>query len=287
MKVAHAAEIEFEQWPKPGANKGGIRGENALHRTLLQGRKRTPLNYEFGMATFKGEGNGSPRHKHVFDQFRYAISGDIEYNPGEVIPEGCIGYFPEGTPYGPFKINPTTVLLSLQLGGPSGQGFVHRQDLGDAQQQLAQKGTFEKGIYTWVDEAGRKHNEDAHAAVWRVATGVDKVRMPEPRYKDPILIYPQNYAWREIGPKVAEKLLGVFNECHTSARMLRIERGGSHRFEAGQQEHLMFVIDGAMSMDNADVCQKHDGIHIAAGERPLLAAMADTTLLVYGLPVFP
>jgi hypothetical protein len=286
MKVAHAAEIQFEQWPRPGSGKGGIRGENALHRTLLQGKPRTPTNFEFGIAAFKGEGNGSPRHRHVFDQFRYALSGEIEYGPGQVIPEGCLAYFPEGTPYGPFKIDPKSVLLSLQFGGPSGQGFVHRQVLGDAQSELAAKGTFEKGIYSWIDAEGRKHNEDAHAAVWRVATGVDKVKMPEPRYADPILIYPQNYRWREIAPRVSQKLLGVFNERNTCASMLKIERGGTHDFDAGGQTHIVFVIDGAMSIDNGEVCQKHDGVQIEPGERPHLAAMADTTLLVYGLPVF-
>ena len=58
MRVAHHAEIEYDSWP-------GIRGENALHRTLLQGNKGTPLNFEYGIVTFKNDGNGSPRHKHV------------------------------------------------------------------------------------------------------------------------------------------------------------------------------------------------------------------------------
>jgi hypothetical protein len=45
---------------------------NALHRTLLQGVDGLPDNFEFGITTFKNDGNGSARHRHVFDQFRYA-----------------------------------------------------------------------------------------------------------------------------------------------------------------------------------------------------------------------
>lgn len=279
MRVAHNAEIAFESWP-------GIRGENALHRTLLQGNKGTPLNFEYGIATFKNEGNGSPRHKHVFDQFRYAIKGDIEYNPGQVIPEGGLGYFPEGTPYGPFKIDPKSVFLTCQFGGPSGQGFVHRQDLGVAQKALAAEGTFEKGIYTWVDKDGKKHNDDSHKAVWKRATGKD-VEMPAPRFQDPILIFPDNYKWREIGPLVEEKLLGVFNERNTYARMLRLRKGGSHVRKAEGQIALCFVVEGAMSINGTEVCQKHDGCLFESAEEAKLTAMADTTVLIYGMPQFP
>lgn len=41
----------------------------------------------------------SPRHRHNFDQFRYQIEGDFD-SDGEMKP-GSLGYFPEGTYYGP------------------------------------------------------------------------------------------------------------------------------------------------------------------------------------------
>jgi hypothetical protein len=279
VRVAHHSEIPYDTWPS-------IRGPNALHRTLLQGVKGRPDNFEFGIATFKNDGNGSPRHRHVFDQFRYALKGEIEYNPGEAIPEGCLGFFSEGTPYGPFKIHPRTELLSLQFGGPSGQGFVHRQDLSEAQLALAKQGAFEKGIYTWHDAAGKKHNEDSHKAVWRRATGGEEVQFPEPRFKDPLLIYPQNYKWRDIGAGISEKLLGVFNERNTYAKMLRIAKGASWAREPGPQANIFFVIDGAMSIDGGDVCQKQDAFYLEAGDRARLAAMTETTLLIFGMPAF-
>ena len=283
MKVAHHAEIEYDSWP-------GIRGENALHRTLLQGNKNTPLNFEYGIVTFKNDGNGSPRHKHVFDQFRYAIEGEIEYDPGKTIPQGCLAYFPEGVYYGPFKIHPRTVFLSCQFGGPSGQGFVHRQDLGVAREALAKEGTFEfgqdKGVYVWTDKDGKTHREDSHKAVWQRATGAKEVHMPAPRYDVPILIYPEAYRWVDIGPKVAEKTLGVFNERNTYAKMVKIEKGGTWTRPAEGQKSLNFVVEGAVSLNGSEVCQKHDAFQCEPDESVQVTAMADAMLLIYGMPKF-
>jgi hypothetical protein len=279
MKTAHHAEIDFEDWP-------GIRDEGALHRTLFQGQSGRRDNFEFGIVEFNKERSGSPRHKHVFDQFRFALKGEIEYNPGESIPEGCLAYFPEGTLYGPFRIHKDSTLLSLQLGGPSGQGFIHRQQLGRAQQALAKEGAFEKGIYTWVDAQGRRHSEDAHKAVWRRVTGEADVRMPAPRYDNPVLVFPDNYQWRALGGGAWEKLLGVFNERRTSAAMLKIEKGAKYARAPSRQAHLCFVLEGAMTIDENDVCQRHDACHFESGDQATLSAMTDTTVLVYGLPEF-
>lgn len=279
MRTAHHAEIAFQDWP-------GIRDEGALHRTLFQGQSGRRDNFEFGIVEFEKERNGSPRHRHVFDQFRYALKGEIEYNPGEAIPEGCLAYFPEGTPYGPFRIHKDSTLLSLQLGGPSGQGFIHRQDLGKAQQALAREGAFDKGIYTWVDAEGRRHNEDAHKAVWRRVTGEVDVQMPAPRYDHPVLVYPDNYKWRPLAGGVSEKLLGVFNERRTSAAMLRIEKGASHKRVPGTQAHLHFVLEGAMAIDDEQIFQRHDACHFEPADGAKLTALADTTVLIYGLPDF-
>ena len=50
---------------------------------------------------------------------------------------------------------------------------------------------------------------------------------------------------------------------------------------------LHFVVDGAISVDGAEVCQKHDGCHFEVDEEMRLTALADTVLLVYGMPKFP
>lgn len=279
MRVAHSSRMEFDSWPS-------MRGEYALHKTLLMGNRGDPANFEFGLTTFKGEGNGSPRHRHVFDQFRYAIKGEVEYGPGQVIPEGCLAYFPEGAPYGPFKINPKSVLISFQFGGPSGQGFVYRHDLDDAKQILAKTGRFEKGIYHYIDAQGREQKEDSHKAAWRQATGSDQVRLPEPRHPAPLLMYPERYRWIEIAPSVSEKVLGVFNERHTCAKMLRIAPGGSHHAIAAMQANIFFVTDGALTLEKSEACEPHDAFYLEKGERARISSADGCTLLIFGLPTF-
>ena len=41
-----------------------------------------------------------------------------------------------------------------------------------------------------------------------------------------------------------------------------------------------------MALDGTDVCQRHDACYFEPADHAALAAMVDTTLLVYGLPRF-
>ena len=132
---------------------------------------------------------------------------------------------------------------------------------------------------------GKPRQEDGHDAAWRRVTGKD-LEIPEPRYADPVLIHPEAYKWREIGPAASEKLLGIFNERNTCARMLRIGAGGSHRFDPGRQAAILFVTEGAVTLGENDLCQKHDALYLEPSEAVQLSAMADATLLIYGMPQF-
>ena len=86
-------------WQRSGAH---IRaGAGLLLKKLLTGRPGTPENYLCNIA--KNEGDyGSPRHRHNFDQIRVALDGDMRISPRQSVKEGQIGYFPEGTYYGPY-----------------------------------------------------------------------------------------------------------------------------------------------------------------------------------------
>ena len=163
-------------------------------------------------------------------------------------------------------------------------------DLGVAREELAKTGTFEfgqdKGVYVWTDKDGKQHKEDSHKAVWQRATGVKEVHMPKPRYDAPILIYPEAYRWVDIAPKVAEKVLGVFNERNTYAKMVKIEKGGTWTRPSEGQKALHFVVEGAVSVDGSEVCQKHDAFQCEADESVKVTVMAEATLLIYGMPKF-
>ena len=281
MKVAHNKELEWTQWPS-------IRGDTANVQLLLQGKSGEIDDYELMLSRIEGTEQHSPRHRHVFDQFRCALDQDIPLGPG-IIPKGCIAFIPEGTPYGPFSLPKNLMMLSLQFGGPSGQGHVHTQDLLEAYAKLANEGSFDKGVYTWTDAEGKKHNKDAHKAVWERITGRE-VHYPAPRILDPVVINPDNYQWIVAGPGVAEKLLGVFNERGTYARMLRIEPHASYARPAGKQANICFIKEGACTIEQAgvdqNVLQKWDSFRAEPDESVTITALEQTTLLMFGMPHF-
>ena len=57
-------------------------------------------------------GYGTPRHKHAFDQFRFALDGPREIDDGFLEP-GDLGFYPEGVYYGPQKQTKPSTGLGL------------------------------------------------------------------------------------------------------------------------------------------------------------------------------
>ena len=70
------------------------------HRTVAAGEPGTPGNFILEMVRTTDD-FFSPRHKHNFDQFRYQLEGEFDFDRNGKMTPGTIGYFPEGTPYGP------------------------------------------------------------------------------------------------------------------------------------------------------------------------------------------
>jgi hypothetical protein len=69
----------------------------------------------------------SPAHKHNFDQFRFAYQGDLSIAENMTIREGELCYHPEDVEYRPQvdeEDGTDNILLILQLGGTSGQGYL-------------------------------------------------------------------------------------------------------------------------------------------------------------------
>jgi hypothetical protein len=61
---------------------------------------------------------------------------------------GVIGYFPEGTSYGPQGPDKApSYVATLQFGGPSGSGLLTTKQLADAKSELIKIGVFEKGVF--------------------------------------------------------------------------------------------------------------------------------------------
>src|SRR5215467_11923517 len=103
MIVAHGSRMTFGQ--VSGHRSGGID-----FKRLIQGAPGTPDNFEFSLVRTAGD-YYTPRHRHNFDQIRFCLEGSMNYAPGKNLDAGTVGYFPEGTFYGPQQDTTTSVTL--------------------------------------------------------------------------------------------------------------------------------------------------------------------------------
>src|SRR5689334_3275343 len=60
----------------------------------------------------------SPRHHHNFDQIRFVVAGEVDFNAHVASAGDCV-YFPEGTHYGINPITETVTTCTVQTQGPS------------------------------------------------------------------------------------------------------------------------------------------------------------------------
>lgn len=191
-------------------------------------------------------GYGTPRHKHTFDQFRFALEGDREIKDGYLKPGDC-GFYPEGVSYGPQKQTAPSTGLGLQFQGASGLPYLRHDDLRRAQKALeAEGGAFENGIYRRTLPDGRKITKDGHAACSEYLTG-EKLEFPKPRFAEPIVMHPDAVRWlpdREL-VGVEHKRLGTFGNSGT--RMTRIAPGARIPARIEADAEIRYLVEGSIT----------------------------------------
>lgn len=253
-----------------------------LFRRLLKGEDGSPNNFTFEMSRTYADFY-SPRHRHNFDQFRFQLEGDFSFSRDGKSKPGTLIYHPESAPYGPQSSDEEAVVLVLQFGGASGNGYVSSTEQKAAIEELEKHGTFANGAYTRIDENGKKVNKDAFEAVWEQVNG-RPINYAKPRYQGPIFMHQDSYSWVPVdgNPGVSQKLMGVFTERRTEAGFLRLEAGASCELSGPK---LYFVTSGAGSVGDAAVA-KHTSIHVEAGDRATITAKEPIEMLFLGLPNF-
>ncbi len=205
------------------------------------------IQLEFSWNSYD-KGYGTPRHRHTFDQYRYALEGRRMIEDGFLEPGEC-GFYPEGIYYGPQMQEEATIGLGLQFQGLSGLPYLTHVDLRNARKALAAEGgTFKDGIYTRVFPDGRKINKDSHAACVEYLTG-QKIEFPEGRFEKPIVMRPQGHPWiadrRFAG--VEHKRLGTFGG--SGIRLTRLAPGAkipAHRLEDAE---IRYLIEGSITYE--------------------------------------
>jgi hypothetical protein len=274
-----------ESFAAPSGDVGGSRDGTYDSKLLLWGEEDSPKNYKFNLSHAVTDWK-APRHKHNFDQFRYLLAGEFVYGE-KVLPVGHVAYFPEGIPYGPQIRKQGMSIVLCQIGGASGNGFLSTPQRLKAHAELAERGTFYKGVYTWTDENGNKHNQDSAEAVYEQATG-GKTTYPEPRYNDIIVMNPDNFEWIPEGGSegVSVKWLGTFTERQSSVGFIHIEKGATFQAGTARGVQLCFLVNGGIEYSGRNY-PKHTAFGFDANEGPIgLTATEESKIFFVIGPAF-
>ena len=251
-----------------------------IHRKLMTGERGTPGNFLLELVRTTSD-FFSPRHRHNFDQFRYQVEGEFDFDRNGKMKAGIIGYFPEGTPYGPQSSAVVAVTLVLQFGGASGSGYMTQEEMEASTAELNKCGRFEKGVFRRNDDVEGKRNVDGYQAVWE---NVNKrpMRYPEPRYNDSIMMNPDHFEWVPVDgtPGVYDKLVGVFTERRCIAQFFKLDPRA--RFK-GQGRAIYFLLSGAGQVAG-EPYRRLTTIYCEEGDDPTLVATSETEMLMLGLP---
>ncbi|GFP58816.1 hypothetical protein TASIC1_0011018300 [Trichoderma asperellum] len=282
MEIVHGKDLAFSDISLKHRNKG------LAFKNLFVGQENTPENHL--LALVRSIGFYSPRHKHNFDQFRYAYKGEISISPDKNAVEGELVYHPEGVHYGPQQDSEgERVVLILQFGGTSGQGFLSYRQLEEGQKELAQLGHFEGGKFYRNGRQEADEPQDGYEALWEKFNG-RKLIYPPGRYKDPIIMSPVNYAWRpadnlaNTDGMTFKKPLGVFTERETRAEMIKMKQLGRFSIASENAIRLIFILSGAGEAEGQP-WEEESAIRVSPGKEVVLSAHRDTEILLFTLPL--
>jgi hypothetical protein len=191
------------------------------------------------------KGYGTPRHTHIFDQYRYNMTGTRQIKDG-VLEAGEVGFYPEGVYYGPQLQEEECTGLGLQFQGLIGIPYLTHQELHDARKALSAEGaTFERGVCTKILPDGRKINKDSHLACSEYVAG-KPLEFPTGRFEKPIVMRPQAHPW--IGDRqldgVEHKRLGTFGG--SGIRFTRLLPGATIPARREEDAEIRYLIEGSI-----------------------------------------
>ena len=271
MDVIHVAELPWGE--SLVAQRGG---GDVAHKRLFEGEEGSADNYMLVMSS-EPSSFYSPRHRHPWDQIRYCLEGRIPIAKGLFVERGEIAYFPESAHYGPQEGGGDRIVLLLQFGGASGQGFIGPDRVAQARLELAQEGRFENGVYFRSMTQGRR-NRDAYEAIWLHVRG-GELSYAAPAYKTPIIMRPQALPWRPtLEGGVSIKGIGVFPHRGLLINARQIESSAVFRVPAKRFLRFLFVTDGDGTIGPMEL-RRWSAVRMQAGEGAELRASDRLELL--------
>lgn len=271
-EVVHCAEMPWGE--SLVAQRGATEG--MAHKLLFEGEEASPDNYMLVMSR-EPKSYFSPRHRHPWDQIRFCLEGKIPIAKGLYIEGGEIGYFPESAHYGPQEGGEDRIVLLLQFGGASGQGFIGPASLKQARLELERSGTFERGVYS-TTISGQRANRDAYEATWEHVKGSAPSYVP-PAYKAPIVMRPEALAWKpteELG--IERKEIGIFPHRGLTVSGTRIAAGNTIELEPLGVLRFLFIMNGRGSLASQEL-RRWSAVRLRPGEGGRLVANERLELL--------
>jgi hypothetical protein len=237
--VVNVNDMEFEE-----VRRGRVR---TIRRKRLPVESGVPsVTLEFSHCLVP-DGYFTPRHKHNFDQIRFTLEGVQSTGQGDLGPNE-IGYFPEGTPYGPQQQEGDCLALVLQFQGASGEHLLSNEEMNATHgKMLAEGGVFENGVYKGRPSDPHPKNKDAYEAIWEEHEGRE-LTFPAPRYRDPVMMLADNFSFvpDRKRPGVEVKHLGTFSEMRHGLSFVRLVPGARIAPETLEDAEIRFVLEGSV-----------------------------------------
>jgi hypothetical protein len=224
------------------------RGGDIWRKMIRSAEGGRQVSYDVRIERF-GEGDRgyeSIRHRHDFEQLRFAVSGRMDLG-FDVLEEGDVGYFPANAYYGPQKCAGAVILIAQW-----GDRFIPKAQSDQAVAELKRTGEFKDGFYRSVNEQGRPYDKDPLNAIWEKVFGEPYVPHP-PRYKQPVLMTPSAFGWSEPDGATRSRQLGVFSETALEIATVQWVQDGPLHVQLAEDDHrptLLFTTLGNFERDS-------------------------------------
>jgi hypothetical protein len=255
---------------------------------LGQGQPGDPANFYLRIVQSYGD-FFSPRHRHNFDQLRLQLRGKFGFASDGVMEPGCIGYFPEGTLYGPQTSAEDTLQLVLQIGGPSGDGYVSEEERVAAVDALIRNGRFERGHY-YASTGGSTVGVDGFEAVWEYARQ-HRMCYPKPRFAKPLLAYPDAFEWVDVNVDgrsgARRKTIWNFGSRTLGCEMLALDLGAVIDLQGPLSCFVQSGTGVFTGMAQQLGYAEFDTLHLELGESIRIEAKELSSFLALSHPRFP
>jgi len=280
MQVIHFAEQPLET---RGVNH---REGTFRYKQLGEGAVGSPENYNLRWV-LSAPDFFSPRHHHNFDQVRVQLRGEFAFDADGLMPVGAVGFFPEGTLYGPQTSRDDTVQLVMQIGGASGNGYLSEKERIEAVDKLATRGTFKGGRYYPDGATSDDASIDGFQAAWEESTGRKMVYPPQ-RFSRPMLVDPEAAPWLpEPGrPGVSTRMMWDFGPRTVGLRLVRQEPGSTMEFDGAVSVYLKSGRVAAKGAGQDHVLVNDDVVHLEASDTLSCTAAEASEWIVFVRPVF-